>query len=367
MPTQPLTLSGSFYDIGYQHGQAFKEAIQDFAEKRVQYSQTEYWTGRNLSEASVLALARACLVEHEAYAPELMQELRGMADASEVSLEALLIVNGFTDFIDTVYAVGDILKAESPLVSSIPHAEDNCTAFLIPNARTQEHKGIFGQTWDMNPAAKSFVRTIKGIPDNSPQFITFTIAGCIGMIGMNEFGITVGINNILGGDGQIGIMWPFVIRKILQQNNIQDALRCITEAKLAGAHNYMLMDAEGSAYSVEAMSSVCQVTALEDQEIIHTNHCLYEPTLRVERKREAVSQKSSEDRYRNAVNYIQEMDTIGIEDLKRLTADVDAICLHHKPELQLETCGAVIAQPADRSFWVVAGSPDENEYVKYTI
>ena len=96
---------------------------------------------------------------------------------------------------------------------------------------------------------------IHGNPDNAPEFLTFTITGCVGMIGMNSAGITVGINNLMSTDGQIGVTWPFVVRKILQQHDLDAALDCLTSAKLAGAHNYMLMDKQGNGYEVEAMST----------------------------------------------------------------------------------------------------------------
>ncbi|MEZ4609969.1 MAG: hypothetical protein R2838_06930 [Caldilineaceae bacterium] len=44
--------------------------------------------------------------------------------------------------------------------------------------------------------------------------MTFTITGCVGMIGMNEHGVAVGINNLLGRDGRPGVHWPFVVRHV---------------------------------------------------------------------------------------------------------------------------------------------------------
>ena len=107
------------------------------------------WTGHNLSRESVLALAESCVAEHQAYAPDLMDELRGMADATGLGLAELVINNGFTDFIDVIYNLGDILEptAAASLVS------DNCTAFLIPNERSARGQGFFGQTWDMHASA----------------------------------------------------------------------------------------------------------------------------------------------------------------------------------------------------------------------
>ena len=141
-----LEMSGSFKDMGKQHGTAFHDEIHHFTEDRIRLSSTEKWTGRTLSREAVLALADACLEEHEAYAPQLMEELRGMAEVTGLSLGALIINNGFTDFIDTVYAVGDITqKAKTPEIVS-----DNCTAFLVPNANSFDGHGMYGQTWDMH-------------------------------------------------------------------------------------------------------------------------------------------------------------------------------------------------------------------------
>jgi isopenicillin-N N-acyltransferase-like protein len=134
---------------------------------------------------------------------------------------------------------------------------DDCTAFLVPDSRTADGHGFFGQTWDMHDDSTEFVILLRGKPDDGPGYLAFSITGCLGMIGMNDAGIAIGINNLLGGDGQVGVTWPFVVRKALQQTEIDAALACITEAKLAGAHNYMIFDAHGRGYNVEAMSTHC--------------------------------------------------------------------------------------------------------------
>lgn len=180
-----LELSGSAYEMGMAHGKQYHDEIHMFTEDRVQLSQDMNWTGRNLSREAVIALAEACVAEHQAYAPDLMEELQGMADATGLSLAELVINNGFTDFIDVVYGVGDITQqAIKP-----QKVADNCTAFLVPDERTSDKHGFYGQTWDMHDSATPYVILIHGKPDNAPDFLTFTITGCVGMIGMNDAGI----------------------------------------------------------------------------------------------------------------------------------------------------------------------------------
>ena len=174
------------------------------------------------------------------YAPHLVEELRGIGEATGLSLAELVIVGGFTDFIDVVH------NAQVRREPSLAHAgADNCTAFLVPNNKAVEARGFYGQTWDMHDSATPNIIMLHGTPQDKPGFLAFTTVGCVGMIGMNSAGVAVGINNLGGADGQIGVTWPFVVRKMLEQTNAEDALACITSAKLAGAHNYLIMDKAG--------------------------------------------------------------------------------------------------------------------------
>lgn len=359
MKLRVLQLTGTPYDMGYQHGLAHADAIRQFAEERVHLSSDPNWTGRSLSRGEVIALAEACLKAHEAYSPALMDELRGMADATGVTPAELLIVNGFTDFIDVVYNVGERINAQ-------PHPSDNCTAFLIPNSATPDGQGFYGQTWDMHATATPFVILLEGRPSDAPAFLAFTTTGCVGQIGMNEHGIAIGINNLMARDGQVGVMWPFVVRKVLMQDNLEDALKCITEAPLAGGHNYQLMDKHGRGYNIEAMGTRYEVTPLEETPVIHTNHCLIQPNRAVERERSAESLASSQKRYSRAGELLQQR-PITLETLIDVTRDEDAICVRPVPPMYVESCGAAIMRPATGDFWAVWGLPSENEYEHFTI
>ena len=357
-----VKLSGSPYEMGWAHGQLFHDEIHLFTKDRVALCQDKRWTGHSLPREAVISLAEACVEEHQRYAPDLMDELQGMADATGLSLAELVINNGFTDFIDVVYNLGgDVQPAAMP-----SYAADNCTAFMIPNRRSVTGQGFFGQTWDMHASATPYVILIHGQPPNAPAFLAFTITGCVGMIGMNSAGIAVGINNLMSTDGQIGVTWPFVVRKILQQDNLEDALACLTDAKLAGAHNYMLMDGQGRGYEAEAMSTSMHIRELTDETIVHTNHCLIQKNLRLARQRPPDSQNSSENRLRRARELLAK-DAVAIDDLMALTRDEEAICTRPKPPMDVESCGAAIMCPRTGDFWSVWGLPAENEYEHFVI
>lgn len=141
-----LKLAGSPYDIGYAHGRAFADDIRRYTEERVALAGEAGWTGHALSQEEVLALGEACVAEHRAYAPELIAELEGIADATGLGLAELVIMNGFTDFVDTVYSYAQQRVAT-------PQAADDCTAFIVPNRHAVDGQGFFGQTWDMHASS----------------------------------------------------------------------------------------------------------------------------------------------------------------------------------------------------------------------
>lgn len=355
-----LHLAGSHYEMGYQHGKRYRDDIRHFADERVKLSGDEKWSGRTLASAEVLELAEACLLEHRRYCPDLVEELQGMADATGLSLAELIVVNGFTDFIDTVY------NAQStPAAFAAPAGADNCTAFLVPNHQSSTQDALFGQTWDMHDTATPHVILIEGQPTGKPTFLAFTTVGCVGMIGMNSEGVAVGINNLLGADGQIGVTWPFVIRKMLEQTSAAAALAYLQGVPLAGAHNYQILDKTGVGFNVEAMSSHLHISELQDNAIVHTNHCTVPTTIAVERKRDEFSKASSEARLSQGQALLTKSH-ITVEDLMQLTRD-DTICVTSKPPKFVETCGAAIMRPATLDFWAVWGLPSENDYEHFSL
>jgi len=354
-----LELAGSPYDMGYAHGQRFRQEIRHFSDERLRLAQDPRWTGRSLSRTAVLELAEACVAAHKAYAPELMQELQGMADATSLSLAELIIHNGFTDFIDVVYNCGGDRVSPS-LVA------DNCTAFLVPRERSASGQALFGQTWDMHASSTPYVILLHGQPEGAPAFLSFTITGCVGMIGMNSAGITVGINNLMASDGQIGVTWTFVVRKILQQETLSAAIECLRNVPLAGAHNYMLLDKQGRGCEVEAMATRQHIRPLQQDSISHTNHCLIQQNLDVARERPPAAQENSQRRLQRARELLAH-DKLEVADLMALTRDEVAICTRPQPPLHVESCGAAIMCPASGEFWCLWGIPADNEYERFCI
>jgi isopenicillin-N N-acyltransferase-like protein len=345
-----LELRGSPRQRGAEHGSAFCEDIRRYTDERVHLASNGSWAGREATREDALGLAEAMLPAHRAYAPDLTEEMEAMAEASGLSAAEAVIVGGFTDFVDAV-------RAQAGAV----HDEDNCTAVLVPDGLADGH-GYLAQTWDMHDTATEHVVLLDIDPENGPRAFVYSTVGCLGQIGLNEAGITIGINNLAAATGRVGVTWPFVVRKALAQTDIESALACVIDVELAGAHNYLLLDRHGRGYNVEAMPGCRTVTKLEGSVIAHTNHCLDAEALREQAERPSDLLESSEARLQRASELLAGSDPITLERLMALTRDPVAICHRSQPPFHIESSGAAIMRPATGELWAVWGLPSENEY-----
>jgi isopenicillin-N N-acyltransferase-like protein len=195
----------------------------------------------------------------------------------------------------------------------------------------------------------------------------FTTHGTLGQIGMNEAGIAIGINNLSMDDGRIGVTWPFVVRKALRQTSFAEAMMCISEAPLAGGHNFLVLDRFGEGASVEATSSAMAVDPLSDDPLIHTNHCLFPETASFESARPVSLQASSDDRLSDATSLVADRSVHTSASLIALLRDERTICRRPIPPFDYESSGAVVMRPATGDMWACWGNPADNQFEKFSV
>ena len=345
-----LTVEGAPSEVGAIHGASFAPEIRDYVDDRVELSMV----GTNLGRSEILDIAVRMLDAHERYDAGLFDEMVAMADAAGISPQEAVIVGGYTDFIDTVRAVAGGTAFE-----------DTCTAVITPNEQSGG-AGFLGQTWDMNASATPHVFMLDVATDGDPRALVFTTHGTLGQIGMNTAGIAIGINNLTVTDGTFGVTWPFVVRKALKQVTFGAALACIVDAQLAGAHNFMLFDAQGSGASIEATPTRRHIEDLGSVPLVHTNHCVAPQTAAVEAERPGSLVRSSIDRMEQATALLEGR-SYDVDGLMSLFADERSISRHRDPEFGYESAGAAIMRPVTGDFWACWGVPSENEYERFSL
>ena len=346
--------------MGDAHGRAHAEEIRRYARDRVELVAGGLWSGGPLEPGAVLELADACLPAHEAFSPDLHAEMLAMAGAAGISPAEAVVGGGFTDFVDTVRAA-----TGGPHPVSV--TEDDCTAFVVPDGRAGG-AGFLGQTWDMHDAATDHVVLAWLRPDTGPDALVFTTVGCLGQIGMNSAGVCVGINNLTGNDGRFGVMWPTVVREMLAQTTAAGALDVLLRADLAGAHNYLILDAEGRGFNVEAMPSARPVQPLGDEPLVHTNHVIDAAAAPFEGEQDAEITANSRLRLQLAEAMLADTAApVDAERLMALTREPTAICRRPDAKYRVESSGAVIMRPRTGDFWACWGQPADNDYGRFSL
>ena len=359
-PIRHLDLAGSPEAMGDAHGRAHADEIRRYTRDRTDLVAEGLWSDGPLERGAVLELAAACLPAHEAFSPRLHAEMLAMAAAAGISPAEAVVVGGFTDFVDTVRAV-----TAGPHPASV--TEDDCTAFVVPDGRAAG-AGMLGQTWDMHDAATDHVVLARLRPDEGPAALVFTTVGCLGQIGMNSEGVCVGINNLTGNDGRFGVMWPTVIRGMLAQATAAEALDVLLRADLAGAHNYLILDAEGRGFNVEAMPSARPVKTLAGEPLAHTNHVTDALAAPFEGERDEEVMANSRRRLELAAALLAGTDRpVDPERLMEITREPTAICRWPDDKYRVESSGAVIMRPRTGDFWACWGQPADNNYQHFSL
>lgn len=354
-PIRVLDLAGSPSEIGARHGELHADEIQHYANERVDLVASGLWSGGPLTRAEVLDIADSMLSAHERFDSALFDEMQSMAAAAGISPAEAVVVGGFTDFVDTVRAV-----VGGPIPTEV--IEDDCTAMMVPD-QLASGEGILGQTWDMHDSATKYVVLLRIRPQDAPAALVFTTTGCLGQIGMNEAGVCVGINNLVGIDGTRGVTWPSVVRAMLKAETTAEAKEVLMGADLAGAHNFLIFDRHGDGCTVEAMPSVRPLIELGDVPIVHTNHTLLPESTAVQAEKAPGLMDSSASRFDTATALLAEGD-IDVDRVMDITRDPDAICQSAVDPYHIETSGAAVMRPATGEFWACWGRPIDNEYEK---
>jgi isopenicillin-N N-acyltransferase-like protein len=314
--------------------------IRDYLEDRLGLSGDGTWAGRPARPGTVLSLAEATLAYHRSYSPALYDEMVALAEAAGITAAEAVVVGGFTDLVDVVRAH----DGWAPI-------EDDCTAVLDPG------NGVLAQTWDMHASAGEYVVMLKLDPVSGPGAVVQTTAGCLGQIGMNEAGIGVGINN-LTSIGKPGVTWPFVVRKVLQQTDLDAAIDAVTSADLAGGHNYLVVGPDGAGANIEAMPGSIRVTSVTDAPFVHTNHCLDDGTRLEEGERTPEHVSGSAARLTRGSELAQDLDAFFSDP---------SIARRASSPQDVATCGAVVIRPKEKLLDSVWGIPGESPWEPFRL
>lgn len=351
-PFPLVTIEGEARERGRQYGRA--------AAERIEASLRIYMAAWNAGDAG----ARTALLERAAAFisvvgdgfPDLLEEMRGIAEGAGRELEEIVALNARTE----------LLYGEA--------ADDACTsAVLLPEVAGG--RVVIGQNWDWRPACRESAIVLRVTPHRGPKLLTFVEAGMLARSGMNSAGIGL-CGNFLHSDGdhrQRGVPIPVIRRAILMSPSLPAAVGEVLRAPRAFSSNHLLAHRDGEAVDLEAAPSEVFPLFAEDGLLVHSNHFKAAHG----RVRDTGLPRYPDSLFRDRrvrAHLAGSRRPIGAEDLQRALRDhfglPDSVCRHRasRPDgTEIETVASVVMDLAEGALWLCPGPVCQNEYRRFSL
>jgi isopenicillin-N N-acyltransferase-like protein len=272
-----VSVSGTAYEMGFQHGQQAGDLIRKYL------LWIEKSTGRTRAELGRNARAFERFIQR--LNPRYLDEVRGLAAGAGLSYEEALLcqvrgeaANPHLDGCTAFALTGASTASGQPLAGQ--HAgttlSEGCTAFALTGAATAGGQPIAGQNQDLPPEFSDLGIVLHLKPsDGRPRAITFTFAGQLGYMGMNQHGVAHFANALYNAAWRPGLPHYPLKRTLLELRSVAECLHMVEEHRTCSAGNMVFCDGEGAVADLEIRPEAVAHYPDEHPDCrLHTNHYL---------------------------------------------------------------------------------------------
>lgn len=239
---------------GRQYGEQARERI----ERSIEFyaASFERTAGMPWNEACRLVTGWNGAIE--AYLPEILDEVAGIAEGAARRPEEILALNARGEF-----GAGDPFAA----------AADGCTSFVLLPEATGDGHTYAGQNWDWRERTADTLVVLRLEQDGKPTIVMQTEAGQVGRHGASSAGIALNANG-LGGwtHPTAGVPQPYIRRKVLEAAGFDEALAAVFESSQAICTNLLLTHRAGFAIDLETTPARHGWLYPRDGLLVHANH-----------------------------------------------------------------------------------------------
>ncbi len=294
-------------------------------------------------EPKMLRFAKQCEDLMMQHAPELVQEIQGIAEAARLDYDALL--------------------AFTVTIPFDPEDVHGCTVLAIAPERTADGRPIVGRNYDFfHDTSEEPATTYLTYPDGRHA----SVGNCDIWVGredgLNEAGLFVGQAAFFMPGLQPGLTFWFIVRLLLDRcATVDEGLDLILGLPHAASWTYLLADAAGKAAVVEPSVHGIEVRYPEDGLLVMTNHAVCPRWV----GREAFVPPDSHPRYHRLRELLGGDHPVDVKTVKAALRDHDGlVCSHgaHFPNRKFGTLWSVVGRPGERQLDIATGSPCQAEY-----
>lgn len=355
-----LTLTGSPYERGIQHGEHLRALIAEH------YGRWRDHITRDTGLSPEVYLEKFFeqtdfMPAIKRYTPDLLEEVQGLAAGANQPLAHVLA----RQCSDEETWFRQVLRYGRPV-------PEHCSALAAVG--TGDRPNIVAQNMDLVGYSHGFetVLRINGLGPE-PDALVFTVAGKISLAGMNSRGVAIACNTVLFLDfNPAGLPEDFIVRKTLQQASLADAVAFMQSIPHASGQNYVLGDPQDVTDLEASAGQVVPFEPLQNpKRVYHTNHPLRNPdteswdALMARGEREAPqlvaavrARMTTYDRCDAVKTRVEQSEQLDVENVKDILSTHDGgVCIHFSDADHNYTAGCLVMvlDPAQPHMHVAPG------------
>ena len=336
-----ISLSGSHYEIGYCHGKALAGEINSFYDlflgKLAQ---------RDVSMETSLDIVKKLGKCIEKYTPDLLEEVRGIADGSKMEYESVLSLN-------CLFEIPRIAGRTEMHYCTIWGVIDGRKCLAVQNLDLASEYGEFLTLFRISPAEKESV-LLQAMP------------GMVGMLGMNGNGLVFSGTTVSSREASYGLPKPFISRTILHNcDNVIDAAKILQNFPRTTGGNPLLADARGGLMVLECSAIKCAVLHPDKGYVASTNHYTDDELFGLSPP-DTESSKARLGRINWLLEHAKDRDLDEMFSFARdheHSPDNLTICRHGS----ISTVSSLVFIPSERCIWIASGSPCSTPFQQYYV
>ncbi len=341
-----LTVDGTPYDRGFQHGQALKFVIQRGMATWKQWISEFLEQADPEIEIAEFVQGTDFMGAIQKHTPDLYLELQGIAAGANVNFNDLYAYNMFDEFLS---------------FSVQKYRLGFCSGFGVYGR--SDLPNIIGQNNDL-PRFFDGTQTLLRIRDNNErQIYVFTFAGLLANNGLNSacVGCTINIMPSRLSGALDGLPMPYMVRGILARKTRREAVEFVKSVgKYAGPMDYIIGDPTGVTVAETGKDFFkLYETYMGEKYIPHTNHPLH---MTPEMKPGEASK--SPERLAKLVELIGgRVDEIDVSEAKRIFRTAPLL-KNYETDPTFPTLESIIIEldPANPRLQLAPGPPDRYRY-----
>jgi isopenicillin-N N-acyltransferase-like protein len=348
-PIAMIEVSGTHRQVGQQIGEHMKLQIQlMIARLRERLPPGVTW-------GDMLLKGGLCLAHSRSAYPQYVEELEGIAEASDLSFEEIFL------------AVCEELWEPAAWRAGTPTVARGCTDFAARGQAAIDGATLLAHNNDLPPEAEHNLVVIKATTGDEPEFLAVSEGGLGFSVGFNAAGISMTGNAVSCSDIRPGVPRMLIARAILGAGRLGQAMDACLLPLRASNYNNVIADTSGEVYSMEGSATDCEPIYIDENIMVHANHYVSQPMRRFEANRNYIG--GSILRHNRALRLLREnYGNLTPEVLKKLLADhanyPASICKHKGATV---TVFSIIIKLNELKAWISKGRPCQGSWQEHVL